>query len=521
MNSKPRTPGTGRLGKPKCASLLAIYVTVLCMSLASSLSQAQVLLAPGLGDGSAKAVGAKKTERPKSTVIKIHGAAEPDPAIHYRFWPASEDRVNGNMMPFVSRAILMTSQRLIERTGAGTFSGENEKWSKLSLSELPKDAVREMLSKKAYPALSELERAENLMRIDYDLRPGELTPNELIQTLLPDLQQMRSVARLLSLRCRLAAAEGRWNDFARDCRLGFRLSEAAARSGDFLVSRLVGFAISGMMLGNIEEAMQQPGCPNLYWALVTIPVDHLFEIRESLEFESALLTRLIDTKKLPNEPIGEVAARQMIRQLSADAAELLGVLSDDAGKFNSQFLSGVYVVSMADQAREDLEATEKWKGRAKDLSAAEAVLRSTRLRINRMKDDWLKWSLLPPELVGDYQKEIEQAMETGAPNDILRTLVLQLTPAVMAAKRSGMRSRQYRNFLLTIEALRMHASVNGELPKKLDGLRPVPAWHDSLTQKPFEYLRTSPTTAMLIREARHSGDKETNFEIQLTAEAAK
>jgi hypothetical protein len=94
-------------------------------------------------------------------------------------------------------------------------------------------------------------------------------------------------------------------------------------------------------------------------------------------------------------------------------------------------------------------------------------------------------------------------------------LILQLTPSVYSAHKSGLRGMQQYNFLLTLEALRMHAAETGELPKSIDALRPVPAWRDSLTQTNFGYQRTKPNSATITRHPRFKGDTETTFEIKL------
>ena len=52
----------------------------------------------------------KPAAKEKRTVktLKIHAAAEPDPALRYRFWPAPELRQKGNPMPFINRAVLIS-----------------------------------------------------------------------------------------------------------------------------------------------------------------------------------------------------------------------------------------------------------------------------------------------------------------------------------------------------------------------------------------------------------------------------
>ncbi len=72
-----------------------------------------------------------------------------------------------------------------------------------------------------------------------------------------------------------------------------------------------------------------------------------------------------------------------------------------------------------------------------------------------------------------------------------------------------------RTMLLTLEAIRMHAAANGQLPASIEKMRPVPAWHDAISAKPFGYHRNTPTKATLTRARRWNGDTETTIHLEL------
>jgi hypothetical protein len=332
-----------------------------------------------------------------------------------------------------------------------------------------------------------------------------------VQTVLPEIQETRNLARLLALQAKLAIREQRWDDMVRDCRLGFRLAETTGRSTDFLIGRLVGFAIASTMLNVIETAIQQPECPNLYWALASLPSQRLFETRESLEFESILLSRLVrDVGVLPDQPIGAEAARKKMQSIieQADRSLFDGKSSKQGPELTSLFAGG-YVVMMADASRDLLATTPQWGERAFELSASEAVLRATMLKFARARDHWIAWSYLPVELSAEYEKDwLEVYAAAVTEREPLSELIGLLTPAMQAARSSGRRSEQYLNWLITIEALRMHAADRGELPMSLERLRPVPAWQDSMVGRPFEYTRKSTSEAVLTRAARVPNDSE-------------
>jgi len=485
-----------------------IALAAICLAGVTT-APAQVLTSP------AKQQSPSPAAQSQSRSITLHAEGAPDPMLRYRLWPAPEHRRNENPAPLVSRAVILSLQGTAK--SRQEFEEQYREWSEMPMDELPRERIHRLLDNYA-TTFHELQRTENLTRIEYNLQLDELSAPQMIQTLLPELQEMRRLARLLSLRARLAVAERRWDDAVADCRLGFRLAEVAGHSTEFLVGRLVGFAISSTMMGIIEEAIQQPGCPNLYWALACLPENRLFETRDSIEFESVMLSRIFAAAgPLPDHPIGEVAAREGIRRLAHEANLTLRSGGDNmATPVLSQLLSGLYVVTLAEPSRELLAETEQWADRADELSASEAVLRAASLKFQRVRDRWVAWSLMPPELWDEYEAERTAAFAfEEARTDLLVALVSSLSPAVNAARAAGQRTHQQRNLLLTMESIRMHAADRGELPPSLEKMRPVPAWHDAIANRPFGYHRTSPTKATLTRAVRWQGDQETTFEIEL------
>jgi hypothetical protein len=276
-----------------------------------------------------------------------------------------------------------------------------------------------------------------------------------------------------------------------------------------------------MMMDAVLEASEQPNCPNFYWALASLPEHRLFETRDSIEFESVLISRMTaHTKPLPDYPIGAKAARDRIRIFADQLSSTMGMAMEaGTNEFATDMMAGIYVVGMADESREMLATSTDWGERAWELSAAEAVLRASLLHLARVRDSWVKWTLLPEENWLQYKSEQANAIKAAASNsDPVSSLVALLTPAVDAARRAGRRTEQTRNFVLSIEALRMHAAQSGELPDSLEQLRPVPCWTDAITLKPFGYHRTSPTTATITRGERFPDDPETSFQIVLQKE---
>src|SRR5262249_51260789 len=91
-----------------------------------------------------------------------------------------------------------------------------------------------------------------------------------VNLLLPDVQQLRTLASALKVRFRAEVALGRFDDALRTARTMFALSRHMGEHPT-LIGDLVGIAIAFITIGPLEEMLEQPGCPNLYWALTNLP----------------------------------------------------------------------------------------------------------------------------------------------------------------------------------------------------------------------------------------------------------
>src|SRR5262249_33684781 len=93
---------------------------------------------------------------------------------------------------------------------------------------------------------------------------------EVIEVLMPDLQDMRDWARLLSLKARVEIAERKYDDAVATIETGVSFSRHIG-AGPFMINALVGVAAAQVMLGCAQELISMPDAPNLYWALTALP----------------------------------------------------------------------------------------------------------------------------------------------------------------------------------------------------------------------------------------------------------
>ena len=148
---------------------------------------------------------------------------------------------------------------------------------------VPREDMGKFL-KQCDTAFQEMEAGARSEQCDWGLT--EEIRKKGFSTLLPDVQEMRAMASLLTIRIRYELAEGRPDKAARTLQTGFAMSRHVADSPT-LISALVGIAINGLMLERLEETIQQPDGPNFYWALTDLPRPFI-DLRKPMQGERVM-----------------------------------------------------------------------------------------------------------------------------------------------------------------------------------------------------------------------------------------
>ena len=118
---------------------------------------------------------------------------------------------------------------------------------------------------------------------DWALDMESLRGPNVIAVLLPEFQESRELARMLSLQSRLAIAERRYDDAIETMRMNYRLGHDVA-TGPLLVCGLIGIAIDGIANLTATELIAAPDSPNMYWALTELP-QPMIDLRPAARFE--------------------------------------------------------------------------------------------------------------------------------------------------------------------------------------------------------------------------------------------
>ena len=209
-----------------------------------------------------------------------------------------------------------------------------EKWMDIPLGDPREKAYREKeLANDIYilypsPFMSTMERAARCESCDWQqpIREGNF-----ISILLPEIQQSRTYARLLSAKAHLEIAQGKYDQAVRTLQTGYAEARQVAQSPT-LVSGLVGVTIASIMSYQVQQFIQQPDAPNLYWALSTLPRP-LVDFRLAGEAESKILyLQFPELRDLEQEKALARRVAGTARQGHAKPVPMHGTVDAAAGK---------------------------------------------------------------------------------------------------------------------------------------------------------------------------------------------
>lgn len=438
-------------------------------------------------------------------VLKLTPAGEPSPALRYRFWPDRFEMQPGNAFVRFQRAILLMKNAMDNSKANGSWS-DVARWIETPIEDFPTDSVREFLTT-YQEGIAEAHEARLLRDSEYDLGAENLRGARALDLPLPEIQEMRSLARLLQLQVRLQVAEGKIDEAIETLQVGFRLGEATGQAADFLIARLVGLTITSNMLKEVETCIQHKDCPNLYWALATLPPTSS-EVEESIAFESAILVRYFpELDNLPDEGLPAETWRQRLTKtlINLNKIEDNTFLAKPEEEQDNEVAMrlGMTILALSESSRRQLVDDGISEGRVSKMSPEEIVVRATASSLKKVQDDLFKWTLIPKEMRPYYLRYAEARLPFMSKTNIADSIAKAFLPAISPTLSLGERVNLKIAELATIESIRNHIFVMKQLPEQIDiwnvanPLSLLPVWPDPISGNQFSYQKLDNSSAEL------------------------
>ena len=294
-----------------------------------------------------------------------------------------------------------------------------------------------------------------------------------------ELGPLQVLAAALQVRFRAEVAGRHFDDAIRTAKTMFALARHLGEHPTE-VADLVGLWVAHLGLGTLEEMVQQPGCPNLYWALTDLPCP-LVDLRKGVQGDRTLvaadLRSLRDDAPMTDAEIGRVReplvrrAGFRTRTGGPAAAEPASPAASDGSRTRSGCAPPAGAWSRPGYAP---DLGQDVPAHAGHPAGREARLRDPAGRAHQAPGP----AALADRRAGRAART-EQLTGTGcSPISCPTSIKLRRTQGQL---------EQQIALLRHVEALRLYAAEHdGKLPAKLSDIS-VPLPIDPVTGKPFVY----------------------------------
>ncbi|MCA9063445.1 MAG: hypothetical protein KDA96_10310 [Planctomycetaceae bacterium] len=411
-------------------------------------------------------------------------AAEPVPALRLKFYPEVWERRPGQAALHFSRAVVAMSQipreSLVQWQSEEWLQGRGE-------GTLPTDEELETAVQALAPVFTELHELAFSEDLTFDHRLRDIEGPELFEYTLGDVQEVRTFARLLQLRVRHQLKQKDFEGAIRSIRDGIRLAEFVGQ-GETLIQRLVGIAVASIMRECILNAISTDGCPNLYWAVASIPPS-LVETADSARWELNNIVRIFPAigragRETWSEETANAEWRNMMLQLK-------GMVGQRSAKDATLIAAAAISAAQISEARTRLLKSGMTEDQLDQMPSTQLILIDTGRELTLWGNELSKSMYLPPHLGQPLNRAAQQRfngwIKENRHTSSAAMIAALLFPAVVQVREAELRFQMARNQLMTLEAIRMHAATRHSLPATLDQLSPVPALPDPWVNQPFEY----------------------------------
>jgi hypothetical protein len=418
------------------------------------------------------ALGAQE-KSPSVVTLKLHPAAALAPALKYTLLPSVRELKPGNAAVFYHRVHSPLWFQALEREPS--FAKLHD-WLEMSPTQMPEKEVRQFLSGTAI--FQELDHAARCETCDWQLTSR--LRDEGINLALPEAQSFRQLALLLAVKARMEVFDGRPAQALRVLQTGIAMGRHV---GDcpVVLNALIGMGIEQTMLGDIEDFVQRPGFPNLYWALRDLP-DPLIDLRRPLQGDRlAVDAWWPEIRKALEEPKFQPLPLATLR---ASVDKVFGLGRTDSRITVAQAVTVAHPQAMAyflkkGHSREELDA----------LPVTQVVLMYSLAEWDRWHDAVYRWHNVPYwQARSGLKKAVDEREQALRENKEVAFFYQHLLPTNEGVFFTRARLQRRIAALQCIEAIRMYAAANnGQLPDALADIHAVPIPIDPVTGKSFSY----------------------------------
>ena len=416
--------------------------------------------------------------------LTVQPMPAPEPALKYLLLPEVGEMNPGNPAQYYLRCFAEQRNFFFSKEAAAQRAG----YLTAPLADLVADKLRNY----GGSALTQADWAARLDAIDWQVL--QRVQADGLDLHLPELEPFRILAKALQARFRIAVAGRRFDEAIQNIKTMFAFARHLGEHPTLAANR-VGLEVANRAIDTLQEMLQQPGCPNLYWALTDLPMP-LVDIRKGLQGER--LRTVVGLRAIRSD---ETMTDQQIDAIVGRFSGMMSFAREEAG-LPPRNLRAELTARTKDQdqlraARDRLLSTGCAEKKLQAFPPLQIILLDEKRAFeNRCEEDMKLLGLAP------WQIDQMRASEHSKPNT--GGLFANLLTDVVKIRQAQAQLERRLALVRHVEALRLHAArAEGKLPEKLSDLG-LPLPNDPFTGKPFSYKREGETAHLLGRPAQAS-----------------
>jgi len=421
---------------------------------------------------------AENKDAPRVVQMTVTPAPQLAEALKYQLLPEFLDQTPGNA------ALLYHVATAEMPNDHGELIKKMRDWLDMPIEKLPQKEALDVISNFGQ-TLYQLNLAAHREYCDWQLP----IRTEGYSLLMPSLGKFRILGTTLALKARLQIAQEQYDEALNTLRNGFAFAGHIGENNPVLIQDLVAIGITRLLIREIENFVQAPQAPNLYWALTSLPRPFI-DMRNSMETEKSMLyiqfpqLRDIETTKLTKQ------------QALALWNEIVGLIggNSEAYDLDEKTADFATLMKLYPQAKRQLIVQGRSPQEVEAMPVVQVVLIYQLQQYNHMADEIFKWFSVPYLQARDGLEKAEQHLShlvSETRENMMRNYFLDILPALGRAYYVGVQLDLDIAILRCVEAVRMYAADHsGKLPATLGEITKVPVPLDPLSGNEFIYKIT-------------------------------
>jgi hypothetical protein len=430
----------------------------------------------------------------------VRPMAAPKPALKYQLLPELRELNSGNAAHNYLKCFMEQQKFFYSKEAVA----DRSRYQTMPLAELPMDKLRDY----GKNALRQADWAARLDTIDWQdiphVQDGDL------EQVPPGVGPLQVLAAALQVRFRIEVAGRRFDDAIRTAKTMFALARHLGEHPSE-VANLVGLWTAHLGFNTLVEMVQQPGCPNLYWALTDLPCP-LVDLRKGVHGQRTLLAAELRVIR-DDAPMTEPEIDKFVdhySSLRSFAREQAGETPRSQRTLLQACVKDAEGVAAARRRLIEAGCVETLVNRFLPL---QVILLDNKYAYEIERDERMKLLALPLWQIESLAGREDKAYGHGG-------LFADRLPNIVNLRRTQGQLEQQIALLRHVEALRLYtAEHDGKLPTRLaDTTVPLPA--DPVTGKPFAYTLEG-TTAHICGSPLSSEGSRTENKVRYSVTVQK